>query len=266
MNPCLPPYLLPLILAALCPSLHAAVTITRASQDFTYRYEMDGNPSSQDLDNNGTADWFATTAGGLTIPQIYSGGVAFSNQSAPTPQVLFRTDFNNSLSRNLFTTTNSPFTIETRIRKEGATSGTAGWFSFALQPVGSSQSLRLNIEDNQFSFNSTASSPIATAANTFDYITVRIAYDGSNSWYVWRDGALLNPDLSTPFIGSNGSFNASGGWFIGDFAGNIAGDWSMDYLRVEPGAFAIPEPSRAILLVSGLLACLPRHRRRRTSA
>ncbi|NNM31078.1 MAG: hypothetical protein HKO57_16280, partial [Akkermansiaceae bacterium] len=52
------------------------------SASFAYNYEMDVNPSTQDLDGAGSAtDWFAGTAGGITIPQTYLGGVAFSNAS-----------------------------------------------------------------------------------------------------------------------------------------------------------------------------------------
>lgn len=66
------------------------VTGTLDSSSFTWNYEMDVNPSTQDLDAAGSAtDWFANTAGGVTIPQDYSGGLAMSNASpgGPAPEL-----------------------------------------------------------------------------------------------------------------------------------------------------------------------------------
>ena len=243
----------------------SAITVTKDSGNFSYLYEMDVNPSTQDLDSNSTADWFAGTAGSQTIPQTYSSGEAFSNQGASTPQNLFRTDYGGSITRSTLANADGPWTIEVSVRKTGGTQGSDGWFGVAMQNPGASQSIRVNFEDDRVSYR--------VGADNVDYLvggdfadgnlhTLRIAYEGSNSYFVWVNGTLLNTDLSTGLAGGNPSFNGSGAWFVGDFAAAINGDWAVDYVRYDnAGAFApVPEPAAALLGSFGLLALLRRRR------
>ena len=59
--------------------------------------------------------------------------------------------------------------------------------------------------------------------------------------------------MSTAFAGGNGSFNASGSAFMGDFSGGIGGDWEVDYIAFDTsGAYAVPEPSSLALLAIAL--------------
>lgn len=59
------------------------------SSTFTYKYEMDVDPTNLDLDSNTFSDWFTGVSGGGTHPMTYVGGIAYSNQdpSAPAPDV-----------------------------------------------------------------------------------------------------------------------------------------------------------------------------------
>ena len=249
-------------LLAMSAPLHGAITLTKDSSDFAYLYEMNVNPSSQDLDSNTTADFFAGTVSGLTIPQTYSGGFASSSQA--NGQILFRTDYGGSLTRNTLST-NTPYTLEATVAKTGGTQGTQGWFALALQSPSATQSARFSFKDDRVTFRTTGGTFTEYLVGT-DFSsgsqTVRIAYEGSNNYYVWVNDVLLNVDLSTPLNGGNGSFNASGAWFIGDFSGDTGGDWDVDYIRFDAGtAFApVPEPAIALLGGLGLLGLIRRRR------
>jgi len=170
-----------------------------------------------------------------------------SDQSASTPEVLFRTDYGGSLTRATLSA-DTPYTLEINVAKTGGTEGSQGWFAIALQSPGASDSARFSFKDDRVTFR--------TAGGTFtEYLaggdftdgaqTVRIAYEGSNNYYIWVNDTLLNADLSTPITGGNGSFNTGGAWFIGDFSGDTGGDWDVDYIRFDnTGAF---EPGAPIV-------------------
>jgi len=234
---------------------------SRAVDTDTFIWSMETNPSGSgvDLDGNNVFDYFPTVSGGSRIPQTYvSGstgtGVAISSQA--DANVLFRTDFDNSVTRvNLGQ--DSPFTLEWRVRKTGGTQGGDGWFSVAIQNPGASFSARVNFEDDRVSFRAPGTNVDYLQGTSFDdgeFHTMRLAKDAGNAYYVWVNGILLNDDLSTPFTGGNGSFNTGGAAFMGDFSGGIGGDWEVDYIAFDTsGAFAVPEPSALALLAVGLL-------------
>jgi hypothetical protein len=254
-------------LAVSAGSVHAAITSVREYTDtgtsgtpFTnaYIWSMESNPSGLDLDSNSTGDYFSGTAGGVTIPQTYTSGVAASNQSAVTPQVLFRTDFEGSITRATLAAggADAPFTLEWRVRKTGGTQGGDGWFSVAIQNPGASYSARVNFEDDRVSYRDPGVNVDYLEGTDFadgNFHTMRLAKDTGDAYYVWVDDILLNNDLSTPFTGGNGSFNTGGSSFMGDFSSGIGGDWEVDYIAFDTsGAYAVPEPSSLALLGIGL--------------
>lgn len=241
----------------------AAVTITKDSSAFAYLYEMDGNPSGQDLDGNSVSDWFAGTAGGLTIPQTYAGGFAQSAQASNS--VLFRTDYGGSITRATLADADSPWTFEVAVRKTGGAQAVDGWFGVAMQNPGATQSVRVNFEDDRVSYRAGAANNDFLGGSNFadgNVHTMRLAYEGSDSYFVWINDILLNADLSTGFAGGNGSFNSIGAWFIGDFTSGIAGDWEVDHIRYDAGLASAPVPEPSVAL-SGGLALLALMRRRR---
>lgn len=256
---------LPILFLGMSAAAHAAITVTKSSADFAYLYEMDSNPSAQDLDTNTTNDWFSGVAGGSTIPQTYTSGFAISDQAATTPENLFRTDYGGSITRATLANANSPWTVEIAVRKTGGTQGADGWFGVAMQNPGASQSIRVNFEDDRVSYRTSPTNTDYLLGTNFadgSVHTMRIAYEGSDSYYVWINDTLLNTDLSTGLAGGNGSFNASGSWFIGDFSGGIGGDWEVDYIRYDAGSATapVPEPTFALLGGLGFLGLLRRRR------
>lgn len=237
----------------------AGIVATEDSSTFDYKYEMDVDPTTQDLDSNTTVDWFAGTATGLTAPNTYSGGEAFSNTGAATPESLFRGDFNggggnDSIWRELVSGgAASDWTMEIKVRKVSGTQGSNGWFAFAMANLSESNSSDFLVKDDRLTINDVdymVGTDFSTGSHTF-----RVAHDAvDNAWYYWADGVLLNADLSTPIAGNNGSTfdNAT---FIGHYSGSHAGEFAIDYIRIDENASApVPEPtSLALMGLGGLL-------------
>lgn len=247
-------YALPLI------GLEAAISLTGDSTTFDYKYEMDSAPNNQDLDANSTDDWWDAN-----VPTV-SGGVASITNSGNNAQI-FRGDFNggggnDSIWRELVSAGGAAdWTLEVRFQKTAGTQGTNGWFGIATANLGESNSSSLFILDDRVRLNG-GSDYLMGSNFTTGFQTVRIAHDSvDNAYYYWVNGTLLNDDLSTPIAGTNGTtFDNS--TFIGDYSGSIAGDWEIDYIRLDNDAIAVvPEPSSAALLGLGGFALILRRRK-----
>lgn len=238
------------------PRANASITLFADSSTFDYKYEMDVQPNNVDLDGNGGDDWWDAN-----IPAVSGGLVSFTN-SGNNAQI-FRGDFNagsgGSIWREVANAAAADWTLEISVRKDGGTQGSLGWFGIATANLGESNSSRLNIHDDRIS---TASTEYLIGSDfTSDFVTIRIAHDSAdNQNYYWVNGTLLNDDLSTPIAGVNGStFDNS--IFIGDFTSSIAGDFSIDYIRLDTDAFGlVPEPSAFILSSLSVILLLRRRR------
>ncbi len=243
-----------LILAS--ASSPAAITSQLASSAFQYLYEMDTAPNNQNLDGNGTDDWFDSA-----VPTV-SGGFA-ANTAADQ---IFRGDFTGSLFRNIAPTATSDWTLEITVAKTGGSQGSNGWFGIATDPAGETLSSALYIKDDRISLEAGATDldfMVGTSFGSGTYHTIRIAHDSiANSYYYWVNGTLLNSNLSTAIAPGNPNINASGSIFIGDYSTSLAGNYSIDYIRVDStGAFApVPEPAAALLGSFGLIGLLLRRR------
>lgn len=250
------PLLAVLAAASAVPSA-AAIVNQLDSTGFAYKYEMDVQPNNQDLDTNGTDDWFDTG-----VPAV-SGGFAANT----AVDQLFRGDFSGSIWRATANTAAADWTFEIRVAKTGGTQGTNGWFGIAQANAGESNSSILWIRDDRVRFNA-SDYQVGTNFGDGSYHTFRIAHDAAdNQLYAWVNGTLLNPSLSTPIAGSNGTtFDNS--TFIGDYSGSgFAGNYSIDYMRLHTTAVApVPEPS-AMALVGTIVAGsgVAAARRRRTA-
>ena len=237
-------------------SAPAAVTLQLASSAFQYRYEMDTAPNNQNLDANGVDDWFDTT-----VPTV-SGGYA-ANTAADQ---IFRGDFNGSIFRSIANAATADWTMEITVAKTGGSQGTNGWFGIATDPAGETLSSALYLKDDRISLEAGTTDLDFMVGTNFangSYHTIRIAHDSvANSYYYWVNGTLLNANLSTAIAPGNPNRNASGSTFIGDYSSTLAGNYSIDYLRVDStGAYApVPEPAAAFLGSLGVLTLLRRRR------
>lgn len=245
-----------LTLAFMFPMLGAngAISLFGDSSTFDYKYEMDVQPNNVDLDSNGVDDWWDAS-----IPAVSGGLVSFIN-SGNNAQI-FRGDFNagsgGSIWREIANTAAADWTMEISVRKDGGTQGSLGWFGIATANFLESNSSRINIHDDRVS--TAAAEYLVGSDFTSDFVTVRIAHDSAdNEFYYWVNGTLLNDDLSTPIAGVNGT-NFDNSTFIGDFSGTIAGDFSIDYIRLDTDAIGlVPEPSAFMLSSLSLILLLRR--------
>lgn len=247
---------LPLILALFPLNAQSAVTLQLNSTLFEYRYEMDTAPNNQNLDANAVDDWFDTG-----VPTV-SGGYA-ANTAADQ---LFRGDFTGSIFRSVASATTADWTMEITVGKAGGTQGTNGWFGIATDPAGESLSSAIYLKDDRISIEAGVTDldfMVGTDFSTGSYHTIRIAHDAvANAYYYWVNGTLLNADTSTPIAPGNANINASGATFIGDYSSTLAGNYLIDYIRIDSsGAYApVPEPASALLGALGTLLLLRRRR------
>lgn len=213
--------------------------------DFDLRYEMDENPGFQDLDMAGSAnDWFAAAAQAtgvdqtMIIPQSYANGIASSNQGAAIPEALFRTDFTGSVSR---TSLSGNFTVEVAVRLKAGTialpDSDLGGFAIFLDPVGE-RALRLNINETGVTVGDSAELATVTGSNTDAFHLFRVAYVAADRRFsVWRDGFPVFVGASALEATNDAVFGA-GGFFLGDYAFDISGDWEVDYIGLHDEAVA----------------------------
>lgn len=247
---------LPLILALSAAPAGAAVTLQLNSAAFEYRYEMDTAPNNQNLDANGVDDWFDTG-----VPTV-SGGYAANT----AVDQLFRGDFTGSIFRSIASSATSDWTMEITVAKTGGTQGTNGWFGIATDPAGETLSSAIYLKDDRVSIEAgTIDLDFLVGADfsTGSYHTIRIAHDAvANAYYYWVNGTLLNVDAGTPIAPGNANINALGAVFIGDYSGALAGNYSIDFIRIDStGAYApVPEPASAFLGSLGALLLIRRRR------
>ena len=243
--------------AVLIPVLpaSAAISLTKDSSAFDYRYEMDSQPNNQDLDSNGTDDWW--DAG---VPTV-SGGYA-ANTGA---NQIFRGDFTGSIWRAVIPTNAGTvaWTLEVTVGKTGGTQGGNGWFGIATDVELNSSAIY--IKDDRISIEQGTTDldfMVGTDFSDGTYHTIRVAHDAvAGGYYYWVNGTLLNTDLSTAIAPGNGNFAAAQSTFIGDYGSGFEGDYAIDSLRLTSGAFApVPEPAAALLGALGLLQLLRRRR------
>lgn len=237
-------------LCAATASTNAAITASLDSSLFQYRYEMDSAPNNQDLDGNLTDDWSDTSV----IP--VSGGFATKTADAQ----LFRGDSANLLWRTLNSTAAADWSLEISVAKTGGTQGSSGWFGVATANLNESNSLAFLFKDDRITVSG-VDYMVGTNFADGSQHTVRIVHDSvDNAHYIWVNNTLLNANLSTPIAGTNGTaFDNS--IFIGDYSSAISGNFSMDYMRFDGGAYAVPEPSMTCLLGAfGVLGLLRRRR------
>jgi hypothetical protein len=248
-------------LAVTTMAANAAISLSGDSSTFDYLYEMDVDPTTQDQNSGGGNDWFNGTSGGITSP-VVSGGFAVSNNA--TSAELFRGDFGAGGEGSIWRETvsggaASTWTLEISVANTSSSTGT--WFGIATANLAEGNSSAFLIGADRVTVGG-VDYMVGTDFNTGAYHDIRIAHDAvDNAYYYWVDGTLLNADLSTAIAGTNGT-GFDNNTFIGQYSGSHAGDFSIDYIRLDTDAIAVvPEPSSTALLGLGGLALILRRRK-----
>jgi hypothetical protein len=203
---------------------------TKDSADFTYKYEMDVLPSTQDLDGNNTPDIVAHEStprnirvanGKMTILDT-SGGLDYIGSQPANAGTIWQNEFASGdytaeFSAKVLTS------VEDETGQHGASQFVTqnGRYDTMLLGAAKTAAITAGYEYTNLS----------TADNTDAFHTFRVARQGS-AYYLWRDGVLIGDGLTMDPAGSKMHFGDGGGW--------INGSTAVDYVRLQNGAFAPP--------------------------
>jgi hypothetical protein len=226
---------------------------TKASVAFTWKYEMDVSPDTQNLDGNvdgesnpimdfrfaGSSSHSITTDDSMTILHLDMSAENARLASDQTGQI-WQTQM----------TYAAGFTVEARVKVSTST-GSLG--AMTLDPaVGTGDFY--NLATGETSWGSPYGTPKQTLDsndNSSGYHVFRLAQlPGENSFSAWRDGVLIGSGLTGGFtFGTNLALGSEGSIWRGTA--------DVDYLRFTAGAYEpLPEPSSMALLTAGLIGLL----------
>jgi hypothetical protein len=210
------------------PSARSKLAI-KASESFTYKYEMDYVPSDVshiDLDRNGVQDFAA-----FDRSSVANGVLTLTDASliSCNPAMVWPGKF--SFSRG--------YTIEARV-KVASSSGLGPFALFAALPRKEAGfSTWLNVGDDMLTWGNPDGISAEFYCNTTDdYHVYRVAQEaGTDTYSLWRDGGLLSNSLSNGLNG--GGLDQMG---FGKLSNSCGGTALVDYVRFTSGAYA-PVPS-----------------------
>ncbi|MCC7083485.1 MAG: hypothetical protein IT427_00595 [Pirellulales bacterium] len=194
------------------------------SSQFTYRYEMNVSPATQDLDGNQAQDLYLDET---------AGTIQFSNGFATlvnTNQI--HSPYEASVWQSSGISLASGYTIEVRA-KILSDSGSFPIFGITANPDSTANSFLLATEDNQSWSAGANAIDLGSANNSDGFHIYRVAQEpGGAVFRVWRDGVPLNGQLNSAFLNSLFRLN------IGGLSADSVGSTEIDYLRFTAGAFA----------------------------
>jgi hypothetical protein len=229
------------------------------SADFTYKYEMNDEPSDVDADGNSTNDFQRIVNSPATA--AVSGGILTLDGAGAGNNPLATYYVSNTASQvwlNSGISQATGYTIEARLKVTAdSTFGIwgAGWI-FAGTSAAVGESVYINFMEDGLGWGG-ANTPILAIDTTDDFHVYRLALkDGLYS--LWVDGALITSTLVADAAG--GAYEL----YLGDAGSNWNGIMEVDYFRFTSGAFApVPEPSSAVLFLTATAGALGFVRRKR---
>jgi len=243
------------LLAALGASASAAID----TSTFSHKYEMDAAPSASDLDSNSTQDFYAGTTtipGDVLSNASYSGGTGIiKDDNTNTNSSVFRTDFGNSIWRNLYLgDTDWMAEIRVKVIDDGQyPEGAAGSLLMSGGISGNSPILRIHTDQIDFSSGAGSYTTYMTTTDfTANFHTFLIGRQG-NLGYLWVDGNLVA--ASQAIITGLGGGHADG-FFVGgeSFSSGVNGSYEIDYIRLNTEFIPAPAALPAGLALLGLVA------------
>ncbi len=227
---------------AYAPSEPAIVPLEqKSSADFTWKYEMEVSPITQDLDGNGSPDFGLAPNSGITV----DGTVLAYN----TTSDLALMDYVESPASGLWAGKFNPtdgYTIEIslKVNEVATNSGFAlfgslgGTTTTSFLSVGAEGQGWGGFGDNLI---------LGEADNTDGFHVFRLVkVPDADEYRVWRDGVLLDGSLPAGY-----SYGGEAFWY-GDGNSSYGGNVEIDYIRFMDGAYApVPEPAGFLLLLLG---------------
>jgi hypothetical protein len=216
------------------------------SADFTWKYEMDVEPSNADLDINTVMDFTKVGSGTVSIEdgilEMISSTNSFNYASDGSDQI-WNFDPNITYANG--------YTYEVRLKAIG--SKPMGFTFFAV-PDDDTPGAWLNVAPGGQTWGPGGGSLGEANNNKDDFHVFRVAQaPGETVYSVWRDGVLLSNSLGAGY--NNPTYPAK--IVVGDTGTNWGTVMEIDYLRFTSGAYApIPEPGTLVLLFGALLSLL----------
>ncbi|AQQ70497.1 hypothetical protein SMSP2_00849 [Limihaloglobus sulfuriphilus] len=213
----------------------------KPSADFAHGWEMDYYPwdvaNGVDEDNDGQIDWVRSssnhfelsTEGTLVNISDVSGSLLANDDNWdqafwPQPDINAATGFTTEFSIKITSDT-----------------GSNGAFKIQVSPYDSVNTDVVFIGASHVTYYVDGGDNIVldTSDNTDGFHSFRIArhVDEPTKSSVWKDGVLIGDSLDVTWTPSGPHR-----YYIGDIDSSVNGTYEMDYLRIDPGAWAAPAP------------------------
>lgn len=226
--------------------------LTMDSASFAWKYEMNADPSTEDVAPVAGVDWIRTG----TAPALSGGIMTMAGPTTGNYQSYFATA--GSVWSNV--TRENGWTLESRIRvpNETYTGGKIAGLSMLGETAGAGAALLMIAKDKLYwTYLGTGVGQIGgTMDNSTDFHTYRIAEvptGGVPTFNVWRDDVLVGDTLAPAYPGNWGNYAN----VFGTPSGFETCNGEIDYVRLQSGAYApVPEPTTLVLLVTGVIGLL----------
>ena len=208
---------------------------TRASEEFSYKYEMDQLPSDVskvDVDSDGRHDF--TSSGAVSIAD---GNLSLTDGylSSEAPMTIWPGKFNFA----------DGYTIEARVKVVSSfvLGPFALWTALPIHTRQQDACVWLNVGDNQLVWGSRPSLAFFACNTKDDYHVYRVTKKpGKNTYVLWRDGILVSSEL--PSGADTGGRDRIG--FGMPSSEGWGGTALVDYVRFTSGAYAPPHPTHPV--------------------
>ncbi len=208
----------------------------RASDSFTYKYEMDVDPTDVgaiDLDGNGTADFRLVQGGPGTAGLSGNGTYSIEAPDAGSSWYL-SSGATGEVWPGAAITAGEGYTVEVRVKVHSQLDETSAPFAVASTASNASDIGIVTMTTGNTRYY--GSSIIDESDNSDDFHTIRIvrsAFEFEPVYWVWRDGVLMTPDG----VGAS-AWGSSNTIYLGDVSGSSGGSVEIDYVRFTSGAYA----------------------------
>jgi len=221
----------------------SAPRTVKRSASFAYRYECDtAHPQDEDLNGDTNSDWdFSNAIRPTPWPDAPTGtvsnGVDLTHSTQPLTSIWNTESFDGD------------YTLECRVRtiSQNNTKAFLGAMTIWATPAGPDlDTCMLYVGTNALHFGQNGAYFLGNYDNTTEFHTYRVvrrkpANSGAHFW-LWRDGELLNPS-GEPLPNTFNEPQGRDMILLGDTSISMQGQWELDYVRLEKGAWGWAPPA-----------------------